>query len=167
VLFVGRFVPKKGFEHVVAAASDRYAVALVGGDRPAGVDDPRLHFLGGRPAEEMPRIYRSADVMVVASVGECPLTVLEAMSTGLPVVLNDDPALHSPWTAGPGVRFVDVAAGDLRRVLEEVVAYPAAMRRTGAEGHAYVERAFSWEAHLDRLEELYRRSPSGRLPTHA
>ncbi len=108
-LFVGRFVPKKGFAAVAAAAGDDYGLVFVGGDRPPGMDDPRLHFLGGVPADEMPPIYRCADVMVVASVGECPLTVLEAMSSGLPVLVNEDPALHSPWTAGPGVRFVDMA----------------------------------------------------------
>ena len=52
-LFVGRFVPKKGFAHVAAAASDDYGIVFAGGDRPAGVDDERLHFLGGRPAAEM------------------------------------------------------------------------------------------------------------------
>ena len=105
--------------------SDDYGLVFVGGDRLPGLDDERLHFLGGRPAAEMPAIYRSADVMIVASVGECPLTVLEAMSSGLPVLVNDDPALHSPWTSGPGVQFVDMAAGDLREALERLVADPA------------------------------------------
>ncbi len=156
VLFVGRFVPKKGFPFVVAAASDGYELVLVGGDRPMGTDDARLHFLGGLPAAEMPQVYRSADVMVVASVGECPLTVIEAMSSGLPVVANDDPALHTAWTAGPGVRFVDMAAGGLRRTLEQLVADPDGTRRMGEQAHAYVRDAFSWRAHLDTLEELYR-----------
>jgi glycosyltransferase involved in cell wall biosynthesis len=154
-LFVGRFVPKKGFAHVAAASSDRYDIVFVGGDRPAGASDVRLHFLGGRPAAEMPGIYRCADVMVVASVGECPLTVLEAMSSGLPLLVNDDPALHSPWTSGPGVRFVDLAAGDLRAALEDLVAEPEAMRRLGEAGHEFVESAFSWEAHVDQLESVY------------
>lgn len=155
VLFVGRFVPKKGFPWVVSAASDDYDLVLVGGDRPAGADDPRLHFPGGLPAEAMPRVYGCADVMVVASVGECPLTVLESMSSGLPLVAHDDPALHSPWTAGPGVRFVDLAAGELRAVLEELVADPAALRREGDAARAHVLDAFSWDAHLDRLEAVY------------
>jgi len=165
-LFVGRFVPKKGFAHVAAAASDDYGIVFAGGDRPAGVDDERLHFLGGRPAAEMPAVYRCADAMVVASVGECPLTVLEAMSSGLPVLANDDPALHSPWTSGPGVRFVEMASGDLRPALEDLVADPASMRSAGEQARAYVGGAFSWDAHVDRLESLYDeiRAPHPRGP---
>ena len=154
-LFVGRFVPKKGFAHVAAAASDGYGLVFVGGDRPSGADDRRLHFLGAVPADDMPRVYRCADLMVVASVGECPLTVLEAMSSGLPVVANEDPALHSPWTAGPGVEFVDMAAGDLRGVLERLAADRALLERMGEDGHTFVAKAFSWDAHVDRLESVY------------
>jgi glycosyltransferase involved in cell wall biosynthesis len=129
-LFVGRFVPKKGFAHVAAAASDSYCLVFVGGERPEGLEDPRLHFLGGRPAEEMPRIYQCADAMVVASVGECPLTVLEAMSSGLPV-------------------------GDLRDALEAAVADLDALRSAGQAARRHVETSFSWDAHVERLERIY------------
>ena len=154
-LFVGRFVPKKGFDLVAAAAGDEYDIAFAGGERPPGVDDPRLRFLGAVPADQMPDVYASADVMVVASVGECPLTVLEAMASGLPVLLRDDPALHSPWTSGPGVRFVDMTAGELAPALRELVSEQDKMRRIGAEGAAFVRASYSWDAHLDRLEEIY------------
>lgn len=156
VLFVGRFVPKKGFDLVAAAAGDEYEIAFAGGDRPAGHDDPRLTFLGPVPAAAMPEVYRSADVMVVASVGECPLTVIEAMASGLPVLLREDPALHSPWTAGPGVRFVDMAAGDLTPALRALVADPETMRRMGAEGREHVAASYSWDAHVQHLDQIYR-----------
>jgi glycosyltransferase involved in cell wall biosynthesis len=153
VLFVGRFVPKKGFAEVAAAASDDYDIVFVGGDRPAGVDDPRLHFLGGMPAAEMPAVYGLADVMVVASVGECPLTVLESMSSGLPLVVRDDPALHTTWTSGPGVTFVDPA--DLGPVLSRLVADPVGLREAGRAAHEFVQARFSWSAHLGTLEGVY------------
>jgi glycosyltransferase involved in cell wall biosynthesis len=156
VLFVGRFVPKKGFAMVARAASDRYRIVFVGGERPPGILDERLVFLGALSAAEMPSVYRCADAFVVASVGECPLTVLEAMSCGLPVLLNEDPALHSPWTAGPGVRFVDIAAGELPDAIGSLVSDRARREAMGAEGHRYVREAFSWDAHVDRLEVLYR-----------
>ena len=156
VLFVGRFVPKKGFDVVAAAAGDEYEIAFAGGDRPPGYDDPRLTFLGSVPAAAMPDVYRDADVMVVASVGECPLTVIEAMASGLPVLLREDPALHSPWTAGPGVRFVDMAGGELAGALRELVADPEKMRRMGAEGREHVAASFSWDAHVHDLDQVYR-----------
>ncbi|KQW49044.1 hypothetical protein ASC77_10080 [Nocardioides sp. Root1257] len=156
VLFVGRFVPKKGFDLVAAAAGDDYDITFAGGSRPPGVDDPRLHFLGSVPATEMPEVYARADVMVVASIGECPLTVLEAMASGLPVLLRDDPALRSPWTAGPGVRFVDMAGGELASAIRETIADPDALRRTGAAGRDFVLERFSWDVHVDRLESVYR-----------
>lgn len=156
VLFVGRFVPKKGFDLVAAAASDEYEIVFAGGHRPPGYDDPRLTFLGPVPAAAMPAVYRGADVMVVASVGECPLTVIEAMASGLPVLLREDPALHSPWTAGPGVRFVDMAGGELADALRAMVADPEKMRRTGAEGRELVAASYSWDVHVRRLDQVYR-----------
>ena len=164
VLFVGRFVPKKGFAVVAAAASDDYDVVFVGGDRPAAVTDPRLHFLGGLPASEMPAVYGCADIMVVASVGECPLTVIEAMSVGLPVVLNDDPALHTDWTSGPGVRFVDMAGGGLPAALSELAGDLPLAREVGADGLAHVRSRFSWQAHVDRLEQVYDDVSAGSPP---
>jgi glycosyltransferase involved in cell wall biosynthesis len=157
-LFVGRFVPKKGFAVVAAAASDDYAIAFAGGDRPAGADDPRLHFLGALPPERMPAVYACADVLVVASVGECPLTVLEALASGVFVLANDDPALHSPWTEGPGAAHADMAGGALPRALRTAFDDLPALRAAGAAGRARVEAAYSWEAHLDRLEAAYRRA---------
>ena len=131
LLFVGRFVPKKGFAQVVATAGDGHRVLFAGGDRPPAVDDERLVFLGVLSPEQLARVYRCVDAFVVASTGECPLTVLEAMSSALPVLANDDPALRSPWTPGPGVRFVDVAAGDLPQAVVELLADLVACRDMG------------------------------------
>jgi glycosyltransferase involved in cell wall biosynthesis len=156
VLFVGRFVPKKGFPLVARAAGDRYRIVFVGGKRPAGLDDPRLVFLGALPPERMPEVYRCVDVFVVASVGECPLTVLEALSSGLPVVLNDDPALRSPWTSGPGVRVVDMASGALGPTLDRMLDEPAALCEAGRAGRGFVGARFSWQGHIDELERVYR-----------
>jgi glycosyltransferase involved in cell wall biosynthesis len=156
VLFVGRFVPKKGFPQVAAAAGEGHRIVFAGGERPAGVVDERLVFLGAVAPEAMPDVYRSVDAFVVASVGECPLTVLEAMSSGLPVLLNEDPTLHSPWTVGPGVRFVDMYSGALPEAIDDLLADPQQAREMGLAARAHVLRGFSWATHLDRLEAVYR-----------
>ena len=155
-LFVGRFVPKKGFPVVAAAAGDGYRIVFAGAGRPQGVDDDRLVFLGALPPEAMPDLYGCVDAFVVASVGECPLTVLEAMSSGLPLLLNEDPALHSVWTPGPGVRFVEMSSGALPAAIEHLLADPNRAWEVGQEGRRHVLRRFSWRTHLDHLESLYR-----------
>ena len=78
-------------------------------------------------------------------------------------VANDDPALRSPWTAGPGVELVDMVGGELRAVLERLVRDPDGMRRAGAQASAHVRESFSWAAHLDRLEAVYLRALDSRI----
>lgn len=106
-LAVGRFVEKKGFEHLVRAvalAGDRsgFRVRIVG-DGPLradlealasslGVAD-RFEFVGWLPNAEVGRVMRDADLFVAPSVtaedGDMegmPLVIAEAMATGLPVI---------------------------------------------------------------------------------
>ncbi len=53
-----------------------------------------VHFLGFVPEEDLPAIYRAADLFVMASTCEVQsLPTLEALATGLPVVAADAVAL--------------------------------------------------------------------------
>jgi 1,2-diacylglycerol-3-alpha-glucose alpha-1,2-galactosyltransferase len=56
---------------------------------------PNLKFLGIIPREEMNGIYNAADVMMLASFEELfPMTILEAMCVGKPVLLRDLDIYH-------------------------------------------------------------------------
>ncbi|MCU4800368.1 glycosyltransferase family 4 protein [Halobacteria archaeon HArc-gm2] len=102
VLFVGRLVEGKRPEDAIRAASQvrgrRSDVELyLCGDGPlrdevvelAGeleIDDA-THFLGHIPYDEMPKVYRSGDVLILPSRAEgVPRTVLEAMASNVPVI---------------------------------------------------------------------------------
>ncbi|GAA4603914.1 glycosyltransferase involved in cell wall biosynthesis [Actinoplanes octamycinicus] len=106
ILTVGRLVPRKGFEELIAAlpevpraelviaggpepaelATDEYAQHLLQLAKDSRVDD-RVRLLGAVPAHRMPEWYRSADVLAATPWYEpFGLTPLEAMACGVPVV---------------------------------------------------------------------------------
>ncbi len=106
LLSVGRLVPRKGLGTVIEAMSRLPDAELIiaGGDGPAdvaseservrlgqladteGVAD-RIRFIGQISRAEMPRLLRSADVVVCAPWYEpFGIVPLEAMSCGVPVV---------------------------------------------------------------------------------
>ena len=155
VLYVGRFVPKKGFDLLAGSAGAGYRVVFVGGDRPRGVTDPRHIFLGRLDPDEVARVYRAVDLFVSASVGECPLTVLEAMASGVPVLLNDDPGHRGLGLPRDAAAWGDLRGGDLPGLLAAQLDDEQALRRLARHGRAAAERAFSWDAHVDRLSGVY------------
>jgi glycosyltransferase involved in cell wall biosynthesis len=55
-----------------------------------GTDRNVVEFLGQVPYEKMPAVYRAGDVLLLTSRAEgLPRTVLEAMMSGVPVVVSD------------------------------------------------------------------------------
>lgn len=161
-LFVGRFVPKKGFADVLATAAATHRLVFVGGDRPAGLGGDHL-FLGSLAPAEVARVYRLADVFVDASVGECPMTVREAMASGLPVLANDEPGHHGlGLETSAAVELVDVRGGRLPDAVRRLLGDHPERQRRGELARKEAETAHSWSAHLDRLELLQTQILGGR-----
>ncbi len=116
LLTVGRLVERKGFEDVIAALPSIPEAELVviggnHGDEPyaarlrhlaaqLGVAD-RVRLTGPVAAADMPRWYRSADLLVTAPWYEpFGLTPLEAMACGVPVVASAVGGLADTVVAG-------------------------------------------------------------------
>jgi len=103
ILCVGRLVPQKGLEHLLEAAARlqneglQFSLVLVG-DGPEKADLERLarglglanlYFEPARAPEQMPGVYRSADVLVFPTLGDVwGLVVNEALLSGLPVLCS-------------------------------------------------------------------------------
>jgi D-inositol-3-phosphate glycosyltransferase len=167
VLFVGRLVAKKGIEAALAATAAgeggfRLVVAGPGPLQPQGV--PGVDVLGPIPSERVAELYRAADALLLPSRGEgFPVSVQEAMASGLPVVMTDDPG-YAPHLdgAGPGVRFVpavpEVIAGELRSLVSDGEAWTAA----GEAVRRHARHAFGWDQAAERHELLYEQLLSGR-----
>jgi glycosyltransferase involved in cell wall biosynthesis len=178
LLAVGRLVPKKGFDVLVAAAArlrlpfelhivgdgpDRARLAALIAD--AGLAD-RVSLRGSRTHAELPADYAAADIVVVPSVVDdsgdrdgLPNVVLEAMASGRPIVASDVGAIASAVAhletgclLPPGDDRALAAAIDLlagdRRLRE----------RLGRRGRARVERDFDRDCCAARLGDLLRQA---------
>lgn len=95
VIFVGRFVKKKGVIPLVNCKRQGYHLLMIG----EGINVSHSIFHSDSltikrpiPQEELVKYYQASDIFVLPSLYEgFPLTALEAMACGLPMVLGNDP----------------------------------------------------------------------------
>ncbi|MFJ1563700.1 glycosyltransferase family 4 protein [Streptomyces erythrochromogenes] len=155
VLFAGRLVPKKGYDLLLDAHAGDAAYDLVfagDGDAAALAGRSGVHHLGSLPAEDLADAYRACDVFALPSTAEgFPLTVQEAMASGLPVVTTDDPG-YAPYGLDRDVALlVPRTVPALRTALDGLVADPAGRAATGAAARAFAEASFGWDRHVTAL----------------
>lgn len=167
-LFVGRLLEKKGLDLLLQARDPAYRLVFVGPGEPEqiarleGLDD--VHHLGALPPEKLARVYRACDVFALPTSNEgFPLTVQEAMSSGLPVLTTDDPAYAAYGLDRERIALIPRDAGQVRDHLRRI-ALDARLRETmGGYSRAYADRHFAWDEHVAALLACYRSAAaSGR-----
>ena len=165
--------PEKAHENFLKAAHQLLqqlpkAVFLCvgGGDRQPALQElanslgiaARVHFLGVRT--DVPQILPAFDLSVLAShprVETLPLSQMEAMSLGIPVVATRVGALHE--LIDDGVEGQLVAPGDPRALAAAMCAIlsdPQKLRKAGAAARARILREFTAERVARETEEAIR-----------
>ena len=157
VLFVGRLVPKKGFEIALAAQTPGFDLVVVGSGSAAEAEGRSgVHVLGERTALEVAELMRACDVLVLPSSGEVfTLVVKEAMSSGLPVVTTDEPEYEGLGVDRKGMALVPRTAQAVRSAVLDILGDPELRERMSAHSVEYAAANFSWTGHVDALEERY------------
>ena len=132
VLFVGRLVPKKGVDRLIAARGSDYHIALVGSGTVPSLP-PGVTCLGPIERDELRDLYRAADLFAFPAVGEMlTLVMQEAMACGLPVVATDEPD-YAAYQFGPDdIAFVPADAAGLKRALQSLLHDRARLARMRA-----------------------------------
>jgi D-inositol-3-phosphate glycosyltransferase len=188
VLSVGRLVERKGFQDLIQAmrlvpgaeclivggppadqlGEDPHARRLRALAESCGVAD-RVRLVGAVPREEMPRWYRSADVLVAAPWYEpFGLTPLEAMACGVPVIGTAVGGLIDTVVDGATGELVPPRdPGALGAAVERLL---ADRDRRFAYATAALDRArqaYSWRRAADQLGAVYAAVSRVRRPSGA
>lgn len=169
VLFLGRIERRKGLEVLIQAMArvrDLDAELVVAGSGPEERAARSLArqlqvdatFLGHVSDDDVPRLYRSADVYCAPGLGgeSFGIVLVEAMAAGVPVVCSDLPGFRA--VAGGAAGLVPPGqAGPLADALREVLVDPARAARM-AKMSEQMARAFDWDRLIVGVEEVYRRA---------
>lgn len=166
VLTIARLDTQKGHAHLLAAAAEipdaLFLLAGEGPERPRleaqtralGVTD-RVRFLGHR--DDVPELLALCDLFVLPSLYEgLPLSVLEAMAAGRPVVATavggtDEAVLHGET----GLLVAPGAAPALRDAIRALLADPARAARMGEAGASRACREFSADRMIAQVTDVY------------
>jgi glycosyltransferase involved in cell wall biosynthesis len=177
LLFVGildRFHRYKGLDVLLTALSqlgEPFHLTVVGdGDlreeyeeqaKQAGIGH-QVSFLGRVSDDELRDQYATAAIYVLPSdfarqEGGFTLTALEAMASGLPVILAEGAGQISfdAESAGAGIRTPAGDAPALTQALKRLLGDDELRAQMGGAARAFVERRHSWDAITRERRELY------------
>jgi glycosyltransferase involved in cell wall biosynthesis len=178
LLYVGRFVEKKGVRHLIDAvnilrARGRTVRCVLVGDgdlrqqletqvQEAGLGQT-VSFAGQRSQEELLEIYRQATLLVMPAVmandgdrDALPTVLLEAMACGLPVVasrLSGIPEIVDDGENGLLVETGDAAS--IASAVERLLDDGALRGRLGQTAREKVERCFDVNGSAKNLARLF------------
>ncbi len=178
ILTVGRFIVEKGFHTLIRAfrrVETDLKLVIVGDARFEETYAARLRRLaGGRvlfpgyiSGPHLDELYAHCSFYVLPSLVEgLPISLLEAMGNGCPVLVSDIPE-NLEVSEGIAVTFERDNEEDLARAIRDMLRLSDSQREElGKKGRERVEGDYSWDRITDEIEQLYRRLEDGRSPGH-
>lgn len=172
ILFIGRLIPRKGFQRVVHAlpalrklSLHPFEVEVVGSGtaredldqlaQALGVSD-LIHYAGTVSYEQLEKSYQYADIFVLTSLSEgMPSVILEAMGCGLPVIASDvggnNEIVHD------GVNGYLIQGDDTARIAEKLALLinDNERRKTMGAKSRQMALSYDWKIIMQQYEELY------------
>lgn len=177
LLFVGRIHPKKGISelleaiHILKSKSpdllNSWKVRIAGWDQLGHTEDlkkkcselelnNRISFIGPVLGEEKKKEHLEADAFILPSFSEgLPMSVLEAWSYRLPVIMTDQCNLPEGFEKNAALR-VTTEPNSIAEGLEKLIKMTNSERELiGDNGYNLVANEFTWDKIADQTIQLY------------
>jgi glycosyltransferase involved in cell wall biosynthesis len=173
ILFLSRLDPKKGLDLLLPAFARGRAkcsqtkLVVVGNGDPAFIAglrgqatrlgiDADVVWTGFLVGDEKWAALADADMFVLPSYSEnFGISAVEAMISGLPVVVSDQVAIHREIAAAGAGLVVPCKVKELAEALIKLINNPQLSSLMGKNGKSLVQKEFSLESVTGRLIALY------------
>ncbi len=169
MLFIGRLNKVKGVDLLLEGLAQidpevrkKLKLTIVGdGPMAATVRDHSSHahqldWIGEIPHKEVPAYLANADLLIMPSRSEgLPITMLEAMSSGLPVVATTVGGVGTYFDDRHLVRIESLSAQGVAKAIEYALENKNEMIERAKTARELVESRFSWDSVADAYLKLY------------
>lgn len=172
ILFVGRLVPEKGLEYLIKSMEfivkeiPQATLTVVGGgpmrEELEGLVEgysmgDKIRFEGMKPHSEILRYLQDTDLFVLSSLSEgLPLTVLEAMAAGKPVVATNVGGIPDAVIDGEsGILVPPKDIDALSKAIISLLGDRVKQIRMGEKARKRSEEKFSWEKIVESVVKIY------------
>lgn len=166
ILFVGRFVEKKGLKLLEKLARNYQEIEWLfagwGNLNPKQWNLNNVHVWENLQKSQLTPLYQCADLLILPSVGEAfPLVIQEAMACGTPAFVSDESANQYPQLEGlifsASVNYSH-SEDEWSRKLEEIVSqgeYLTSLREKVSE---FAQNYWSWEKTSSSYYSLFQQN---------
>jgi len=163
---IPRVLAEEPETHYIIAGNEGDDSALRELARSLDLDD-RVHFVGRIPHRELPAYLATSDVfLTVPSVDATPVSLLEAMACGAPVIISNlESAMEWVTDGENGLVVRPAEQEELEDAILRLIRDPAMRARFAAAGVEKVQQGADHAKHMARMEALCEELVAGRRPT--
>jgi poly(glycerol-phosphate) alpha-glucosyltransferase len=170
ILFLGRIHPKKGLENMIKAWANikehNWKLVIAGIDE-NGYEDylkkivfqlnlDNVLFSGSVFGKDKEELLLSSDAFILPSFSEgLPMSILEAWSYKLPVLMTPQCNLETGFIVGAAVEIDNSVSGITNGILKLFSLDDENLIDMGRKGYELVKSEYTWEKVGDKMAELY------------
>ena len=174
ILYLGRLGKEKKIDFVIESLKDllkkeKDTYLAIIGDGPEKENltklvkelgiEKKVLFTGFIAREDVPKVYKDATIFAFASDTETQgLTVPEAMATGLPVVVAEDPVFDEIIYDGKSGLLTKRTKADFADKVATLLKDPNLRKQLGEAGKELVWKKFSSQSEANKLVNAYKKA---------